>query len=215
MVRIRVAPVPSDKSLMNAVPLDLNASAHHFRALTLALAARDTSTNDHSLRTHLLSQALGRDCGLSLPSLGVLHTAALMHDIGKLAIPDRVLLKPGAFNDEERLAMQGHAEQGANILLGLNLEGMDMVAEAVRHHHEGFDGHGYPAKLAGESIPLLARIIAVADTYDATTTPRPYHPGRNHADAMRLIHDQAGAKFDPYLVNKFARLIEGSDYRVA
>ncbi len=215
----------ANKNAMNAVHLNiipahgaapgLDAGAPHFRALSLALAARDAHTGHHSERTQLLAHALGQHCGLGARELRELHVAAVMHDIGKLAVPDRLLLKPGVFDAHEREEIQSHAEHGAGLLLDLHLEGIVPVAEAVLHHHEAWDGSGYPHRLAGEAIPVLSRIISVADTYDAIASVRPYHPATPHHRVMQMLHEEAGAKLDPYLVGCFAQVIEGSALKVA
>jgi len=200
---------------MDANGQDLVMTARHFRALAIALTARDRYTGDHCGRTCVICADMGESCGLSARELMLLHTAAVMHDVGKVAIPDRVLLKPGRLDAAEWAEMRTHSERGEAILLALQVDDMNIVANIVRHHHEGFDGSGYPDGLAGEAIPLLARIIALADSYDAMATERPYHPLRTHAQVMDVIAQEQGAKYDPYLCGKLARIIETSQYRAA
>lgn len=190
-----------------------HAGATHFRAFVIALTARDCYTGSHCDRTRGLGDELGRCCGLGARDLRLLRSAAILHDIGKVAIPDRVLLKPGRLEPDERLLMQAHAATGADLLLALRLAEAQEVAHIVRHHHEGFDGLGYPDGLAGEAIPIVSRIISVCDSYDAMITARPYHPARGHDEVMRILGEETGAKLDPYVAGKFGKVIEHSAYR--
>ena len=192
---------------------DIRNTARHFRALAIALAARDQYTGVHCGRTCALSAELGAECALSAREMVLLHTAAVMHDVGKMAIPDRVLLKPGRLDAAEWEEMKSHPACGEAILMALQVDEMHVVAKVVRHHHEGYGGGGYPDQLAGEAIPVLSRIIALADSYDAMVTSRSYHPGRGHAEVMAILAQECGAKYDPYLYGKFARVIEASVYR--
>jgi len=188
-------------------------NARHFRAFAIALTARDPYTGFHCDRTLNLCAELGLSCGLTMSELSLLQSAAVMHDIGKVAIPDHILLKPGRLDADEMAMMQAHAARGANLLEALQMEELEDVVLAVRHHHEGFDGSGYPHSIAGEAIPIISRIIALADSYDAIATARPYHSARSHAEVMRIIDAETGVKFDPYLVAKFMSVIESSGYR--
>jgi response regulator RpfG family c-di-GMP phosphodiesterase len=173
------------------------------RALTSALCERDGHTREHSERVATLALRLGEQCGLSERELRLLAIAANMHDIGKIGIPDKVLLKPAAFVSEEWEIMKSHAERGERILRSIDFDGVDEVATAVRHHHEHFDGGGYPDRLHGEDIPVIARILSIVDSYDAMTMRRPYHAPLPHKQAVMVLYDEAGEKHDPALLTYF------------
>lgn len=175
------------------------------RALVTALCERDGHTREHSDRVASLAQHLGRECRLEERELRLLAIAATMHDIGKIGIPDKILLKPAGFAADEWEIMKSHAARGERILRSIAAEGMDEVATAVRHHHEHFDGSGYPDGVAGEDIPVIARILSIVDSYDAMTMRRPYHPAHSHAEAIRALQDERGAKHDPALLACFLR----------
>ena len=182
-------------------------------ALVRALLERDPNTGEHCNRTHVLSLELGRAAALSASTLANLGLAAQLHDIGKIGIPDRVLLKPGRLEPNELAEMKTHPQRGYDILSVVPDDALAVVAEAVLHHHEGFDGNGYPGKLRGEEIPALARIIAIADSYDAMATDRPYHRAKDHQAIMRIMFEDNRGKYDPYFASKFAALIESSPRR--
>ena len=145
-------------------------------SLSATVDARDAYTAGHSRRVQHLALAIGRELGLSRPRLDLLGHAALFHDIGKLAVPDAVLLKPATLTDDEWDLMQRHAAEGARIIDRLGF--LNDAVPAIRHHHERFDGTGYPDGLAGEDIPLGARIIHVADALDSMLTTRIYRAAR-------------------------------------
>ncbi|HZI20403.1 MAG TPA: HD domain-containing phosphohydrolase [Pyrinomonadaceae bacterium] len=174
------------------------------RTVADALEAKDEYLHGHSRRVGGYAAAVGRRMGLGGQALEQLSLAALLHDIGKIGTPDQVLLKPGPLDEEERAVVRLHAERGARMLSGV--PEMEEVAEAVRHHHESYDGTGYPEGLSGEMIPLASRIIHVADAYDAMTSPRPFREARDHEGALRLLDAQAGAQFDPAVVQAFFEL---------
>jgi HD-GYP domain-containing protein (c-di-GMP phosphodiesterase class II) len=182
-------------------------------ALASALRQRDGNTGAHSKRTSALAVELGRAAALSSSTLATLGLAAQLHDIGKIGIPDAVLLKPGRLEPDELEIMKTHPRRGYEILLAVPDEGIAVIAEPVLHHHEQFAGGGYPDRLKGEEIPLLSRIIAIADSYDAMATDRPYHRAKSHGEIMRILFDVNGDKYDPHLVGKFAALIESSRHR--
>ncbi|HUL66665.1 MAG TPA: HD domain-containing phosphohydrolase [Burkholderiaceae bacterium] len=182
-------------------------------ALVRALLERDSNTGEHCNRTHALSLELGRAAALSASTLTSLGLAAQLHDIGKIGIPDRVLLKPGRLEPHELAEMKTHPQRGYDILAVVPDGSLAVIAEAVLRHHEGFDGNGYPGKLKGEEIPALARIIAIADSYDALATDRPYHRAKDHQSIMRIMFEDNQGKYDPYFVTKFAALIESSPHR--
>ncbi|MDL2345056.1 diguanylate cyclase [Deinococcus sp. MIMF12] len=167
--------------------------------LGLALEARDLETAGHTGRVVALAERMGRELGLSGDQLSELRQGAYLHDIGKLAIPDAVLLKPGRLDPHEWALMQTHAEQGARIASGI--PGLSPGAlNVIRSHHERWDGQGYPEGLSGEQIPLLARIFAVCDVYDALTSERPYKRAWSPQAALAEIRAQRGRHFDPQVV---------------
>jgi HD-GYP domain-containing protein (c-di-GMP phosphodiesterase class II) len=157
---------------------------------------------------------LGTACGLSELELRLLHVVSGFHDVGKIGIPDRVLKKLTRFNEDDWVIMKEHAVRGERILLAAALEDGDVIAKAVRHHHERYDGTGYPDGLKGERIPMLARIVAVADSYDAMARMRPYKAGRSHRDIMLELRREAGRQHDPYVAEKFDGIIEQSTMKV-
>jgi HD-GYP domain-containing protein (c-di-GMP phosphodiesterase class II) len=181
--------------------------------LSAALDERDPVTYGHCSRVSGLAIELGGACALSERELRELVVAAGFHDVGKIGIPDDVLKKPGKFDASDWEIMRAHAEKGQRIVLASSLDDGEAIGLAVRHHHERFDGHGYPDRLDGESIPVLARIIAVVDTYDAMASLRAYGPARPHRQIMHVLHEVAGAQHDPYVTKKFASLIEASPFR--
>ncbi len=183
-------------------------------ALSAALQERDAYTRFHSERVMNISNELGERIALPASELALLKTASALHDIGKIGIPDEVLLKAGKLDGEERSVMQTHSERGAHIVLALDRDGADVVAEVVRHHHESFDGSGYPDGLKGENIPVLSRIITIADNYDAMSVRRVYQEPKKHNAIIDEMLDESGHKHDPVLFELFLKLIEKSDYRV-
>jgi len=177
------------------------------RTLIAALDERDGHTREHSDRVANLAESLGRACGLSRRELRLLRIAGEMHDIGKIGIPDAILLKPGSFLPDEWQIMRSHPLRGERIARSVQIDGMDTVATIIRHHHEHFDGSGYPDALAGEDIPVLARILSIVDSYDAMTMPRPYHPARPHEQVMATLATEEGMKHDPALLARFRHCV--------
>jgi diguanylate cyclase (GGDEF)-like protein/putative nucleotidyltransferase with HDIG domain len=164
-------------------------------ALALALLERDRYTGEHSEAVIDMAGAVARNLGCSPTEVQQVRSAALLHDIGKVAIPDDILHKPGPLTDEEWKLMREHPVIGERILRVL--PGLGNVARIVRHEHERWDGHGYPDGLAGEQIPLGSRIIIAADTYHAITSDRPYRTARSHGEAVEELSRCAGTQFDP------------------
>ncbi len=167
--------------------------------------ARDPYTSQHSSRVTDLSSQIGRAINLADDEIDVLCISASLHDIGKVGIPDHVLLKPGRLNSEEYTVIKQHPDIGANIIQPILP--MQKEAEIIRHHHEKYDGSGYPAGLKGPRIPLLSRIITLADAYDAMTSDRPYRKGLPPEKALDEIRKCRGTQFDPDLVDIFIELI--------
>jgi len=168
-------------------------------AMADMLDAREQKTGEHSKRVARMSRVLAREIGTSPPEVETIETGALLHDIGKIAIPDSILLKPGALTAEEEQIMRAHPHLGYNIIkAGPGLEG---ASEIVLQHQERFDGKGYPRGLCGGDICLGARIFAVVDTYDAIRSGRPYSSARSEQEAMDEIQKNKGTQFDPVVVD--------------
>ncbi|MBW8012224.1 MAG: GAF domain-containing protein [Chloroflexi bacterium] len=173
-------------------------------ALTAALDARDNQTEGHSLRVAQIAKTLGREIGLDSEQIKALERGALMHDIGKIGISDTILLKPGPLDSHEWEIMRLHPEIGGRIVEGIPF--FQKALPVIRSHHERWNGTGYPLGLTGETIPLLARIFAVADAYDALTSQRPYRGRLSSDDSIGYLKEQAGVLFDPEVVNTFEKI---------
>lgn len=171
------------------------------RAIADALEAKDEHIHGHARRVRSYAGAVGRRLGLDGEALEQLALAAFLHDIGKIGTSDHILLKPGPLTPDETAQMRQHARRGARMLTGI--VGLEGAADAVLHHHEHFDGTGYPDGLSGERIPLLSRLILVADAYDAMTSPRPFREALTHEEAIALLSEGAGKRFDPEVVRAF------------
>ena len=171
------------------------------RAISNALDTKDSYTNGHSLRVTLYSMILAREIGLDEDYMENIEIAGLLHDIGKIAMPKSILCKNGKLTDEEFLVMKSHPVRGERIVI--NIKKLQMISEWVKAHHEKWDGTGYPDGLRGEGIPLAGRIIALADTYDAMTSTRPYRTALSHEIAISEIKRCAGTQFDPQLAELF------------
>ena len=174
-------------------------------SLSATVDARDSYTAGHSRRVQQLSLAIGRELALSQAELELLGYAALFHDIGKLGIPDAILLKPASLTSEEWVLMQRHAEEGARIIDRLGF--LEDAVPAIRHHHERFDGTGYPDKISGDEIPLGARIIHVADALDSMLTTRIYRAARPVNEALTEVKDKSGSQFCPRCVSALERIL--------
>ncbi len=186
---------------------------HIAHALTVALGARDHYTRVHCDRVVQLSLELGRHICLTEDELDKLSLGARFHDLGKIGIPDHILRKPEPFDAGEWACMQQHVLIGEQIVLAVNGGRSSDIARTVRHHHEHFDGSGYPDGLKGTSIPLEARIISVVDSYDAMIARRPYPTPRQHQAVMDILTSESGSKHDPDLVHAFGAVIEKSPLR--
>jgi len=179
--------------------------AHHDALLRLSRAAeyRDDDTGVHIVRIGYLSEALALMLGEGPHFARLLRNAAPMHDVGKIGIPDHVLKKPGALSSEERQIMNRHPEIGSEILGRSRIPLFQLAAEVALCHHERWDGSGYPRGLAGEDIPLSARIVSVADFCDALTMDRCYRPAFSNAKALEMLREQRERAFDPKVVDAF------------
>ena len=177
------------------------------KSLALAIDAKDQYTHQHILRVQRYSVAIAKQMGLTGDELEAINTGALLHDIGKLGVPEYVLLKPGRLTEDEYAKIKQHPEIGAAILDPVEFPWP--VLPVVKHHHERWDGKGYPDGLAGTDIPQSARILSVGDVYDALTSNRSYRHAWEHRKAVEEIERSAGTQFDPAVVEAFLAVIEG------
>ncbi|HXQ74706.1 MAG TPA: HD domain-containing phosphohydrolase [Pyrinomonadaceae bacterium] len=174
------------------------------KALTAALETRDSETHGHSERVVSYSLRLGREYGLNSDEMKSLEFGSLLHDIGKIGVPDSILRKPAKLTDEEWVRMREHPLHGQQILRGI--EFLQGAARVVAQHHEQWDGSGYPLGLRGADIDICARIFSVADAFDAITSDRVYRRGKSYEAAAQELDDWAGRQFDPKVVEAFHRV---------
>lgn len=175
--------------------------------LAVTAELRDDSTGEHSYRVGKLAALLANEFGCDGDTCFMIEMAARLHDVGKIGVPDAILLKPDKLNEAEREVMRSHSTVGAELLSKSNIPHMQMAEEIARHHHEWWDGSGYPARLSGTAIPLAARITALADVFDALTHRRPYKPAWSIENAMTEIVRLKGRQFEPELTDRFEVLI--------
>jgi HD-GYP domain-containing protein (c-di-GMP phosphodiesterase class II) len=173
------------------------------RAMVSAIDAKDPYTCGHSERVAIVAEFLASELGLEERVCEQIYLSALLHDLGKLGVPDAVLQKPGRLTEEEFNQIRPHPERGWAILQ--DLDQLNYLCPGVLHHHENFDGSGYPDGLRGEDIPLAARILAVADAYDAMVSDRPYRQGMSHEKVEDILRDGAGRQWDPVVVDILLR----------
>jgi hypothetical protein len=192
--RVALRSPSTDVELYDAQRLEL------LHQLNGALEIKDPYTYGHSRRVERHAYNTGVALGLSPNQVEELRLAASLHDVGKIEIPDRVLRKPASLNSKERQIVEAHVEEGARMVAPA---ASPAVVAAVRHHHESWDGSGYPAGLQGELIPMYARIISVVDAYDAMTSARPYKVGTGRRDAVRILIEDKAVHFDPQVVDAF------------
>ncbi len=176
------------------------------RALAATVEARDHYTNGHAMRVTLLAHVLSQEYGLDPEELRRLQRAAALHDIGKIGTPDGVLLKPGRLSNSEWQSIKKHPDIGAGIVAATPY--LQDTATVIRHHHERFDGQGYPERLAGEDIPIAARILAIIDAFDAMTSDRPYRRAFAIDEAVNRIIKGSGSQFDPRAAAAFVELYQ-------
>ncbi|MCK5480732.1 MAG: HD-GYP domain-containing protein [Gammaproteobacteria bacterium] len=175
-------------------------------ALAKALEARDDNTSVHSLNVTRYSMSLGQHLGLDEEQLRALGQGAMLHDLGKIGIPDNILKKPGALDDVELERIREHPKLTSDILAPL--ETSNHFSDIARSHHERWDGNGYPDGLNGENIPLLARIVAIADAWDAMTSNRVYRDGMSEIEALAILEkEKYYGQWDPCLIEEFIKLI--------
>ncbi len=174
------------------------------KSLIVTIEAKDVYTGGHSERVHHISMLMAEEMGINEDDLKILNWSALLHDVGKIGIPEAILNKPARLDDKEYKAIKGHPLKGAEIISPL-----DYLADSipgVLHHHEAFDGTGYPSKIKGEQIPLFSRIISVADTFDAITSDRAYRKGATFEKGREIINEVSGTQLDPEMVDVFNRI---------
>jgi HD-GYP domain-containing protein (c-di-GMP phosphodiesterase class II) len=199
--------ITSQQSTLSKNAQDLEeACVSTVRVLAAAIDARDNYTLGHSTRVAQLSLELGRDIGLGRQELEELEITCLFHDVGKIKLPDSILLKKGKLDPPEQREMMRHTEYGTEILS--KAPSLFRYIPAVRHHHEWYDGSGYPDGQTGERIPLAAAIITLADVYDAMTSDRPYRDALTEEDAVKNIEELAGRQFAPDLTARFIKIIK-------
>jgi putative nucleotidyltransferase with HDIG domain len=171
------------------------------RSLSSAIEARDPYTRGHSLRVTALAEAVARWLGWTESRLETLRIGGALHDVGKLTVPARILSKPGPLTPDEQDAIRTHPAAGARLIEPIR--SMRLAIPYVLHHHERWDGHGYPYGLRGAAIPVEARVLSVADAFDAMTSGRPYREALSPQDALRELERCAGCQFDPELTHAF------------
>lgn len=206
--RVRLHEQTLEQAASLAIALNNLADSYQatLRALSAALDARDSETEGHSQRVTKLALAIGAALELSSEELINLERGALLHDVGKIGVPDHILLKSGPLNKAEREWMNRHPQLGYDMLKEISF--LQDALPVVLHHQERWDGSGYPEGLRGEQIPLGARIFAVADTYDAMTSTRPYRRALSHEEALTEIRQCSGTQFDPRIVEAFLSLFQ-------
>jgi diguanylate cyclase (GGDEF)-like protein len=198
-------------------PADLGRIAERRARLRVAenlirvVDAKDTYTGAHSESVARLVTAIALELGLDEDTAASVRLAGLLHDLGKIAVPDAILQKPSSLADHERRLVRRHAEFGSTLLDGLDIGPVDLW---VRHHHEHWDGTGYPDGLVGEEIPLGSRIILVADAYEAMTTDRSYRTATTPAEALEELRSKAGTQFDPWVVEALQRVLAATSPRL-
>lgn len=180
-------------------------------ALVAAVEARDPYTHGHSANVAKISEQIGRRLGLRGEALEMLHLSALLHDIGKLGIPDQILLKPGTLTDEEFDIIKEHPLRGVDI--ASKIGSLRDCVPGIRSHHERLDGSGYPDGLIGDDVPLFARIIAVADCFDAMTSERPYRGPLSVAEVLQTIRSESGSKLDPHAVEALMEVVKEPGFK--
>jgi response regulator RpfG family c-di-GMP phosphodiesterase len=181
-----------------------NAYRSTLKALTAALETRDAETHGHSERVVTFSLRLGHEYGLNAQEMKALEFGSLLHDIGKIGVPDAILRKPAKLTDEEWILMREHPMHGQQILRGIKF--LNGAARVVAQHHEKWDGSGYPLGLVGEDVDICARIFSVADAFDAITSDRVYRKGRSYEAAAAELDEWSGRQFDPKVVEAFHRV---------
>lgn len=175
-------------------------------ALGRAIAKRDSDTGAHNYRVAWIAARIGEELGLSGSTMQALIAGSFLHDVGKIGIPDAILLKPGRLDDGEMATMRTHVGLGEEIVTGMGW--LDGAHEVVAAHHEKWDGSGYPRQLTGQAIPLSARIFAIADVFDALSSKRPYKPPMPFEQVMNILRQDTGSHFDPQVMAAFMNIVQ-------
>jgi len=192
-----------------SIPPDDNSCA--ITVLAAALDQRDSYTDHHCDRVSQLAYRLGEHCGLPEGRLAHLVLAARFHDVGKIGIRDDVLLYPGKLDEDKRSIMRTHPERGAALFNTTGREDAAQVATLIRHHHEAWDGSGYPHGLQGEEIPMESRILTIVDGFDAMTSLRPYRAPMTTEATLDILRSQCGRLVDPRLFGEFVGMLRGNN----
>jgi HD-GYP domain-containing protein (c-di-GMP phosphodiesterase class II) len=179
--------------------------------LSRALELRDLETEGHTRRVSLLTMELVQHMHIPTEQWNSIRQGALLHDIGKIGVPDAILLKPGSLTAQERKVMQQHVQYGYNILAPIT--DARHTLDIALYHHERWDGKGYPYGLAAEQIPLVARLFSIVDVFDALTSDRPYRTAWDHSQVLEYISAQSGTQFDPQIVRLFLEVAVGRSHR--
>ncbi len=179
----------------------LGSNIQMLKALGSAIAERDTGSRAHPLKVTLYAVQLAEQADLNKDQIRTIIKGSFIHDIGKIGIPDSTLLKAGKLSDDERKIMNSHPTLGAHIIEGVMW--LEDARDIVLHHHERFDGSGYPSGLQGYGIPISARVFTIVDVFDALTSDRPYKKALSYDDTIAYMHNQSGRHFDPTLLMKF------------
>lgn len=177
------------------------------QAFYKAIEYKDFGTFGHCSRLRFYLERVGKNLGIFGKALNDLELFAQVHDIGKILIPDEILFKPGPLSDKEKKIMESHSFKGASI--ALSIPAISHLSAYIYHHHERWDGKGYPGKLAERSIPLFCRILSIADAFDAMTSLRPYQSQKTLVEGIRELKAGAGSQFDPFLVKVFIATMAG------
>lgn len=180
-------------------------------ALVTAVETKDPYAVGHSSRIANLAEWIAEPLTLTAQEVQALRFAAMLHDVGKVGLPTRIVRRPGTMTQEDLDLVALHPRRGAELLHDIDFLGDSLLG--IQHHHERFDGHGYPDRLAGEQIPLMARIISVADAFDSLTSARPHRPAHTPSAALEVLRARAGSQFDPTVVTALSRALERHDWR--
>jgi HD-GYP domain-containing protein (c-di-GMP phosphodiesterase class II) len=183
------------------------------RAIAATIDAKDGYTHRHSERVATLARRIALEIGLTADEQQTAELSALLHDVGKIAVPDSILNKPGRLTEAEYEEMKKHPLHGARIISNIQSPAVTAVLPGVQYHHERWDGSGYPEGLRGEQIPLLGRLLGVADFFDAMTSTRPYRAASSTEEALAMLREKAGTDFDARIVDAVLRLYERDDLR--